>query len=95
MKKHALYTALAGITFAFAITSCQCEEEPVVQPKVASTLKLSTDTVSVSVGDATDLDILSGEGEYKVFSENPDIVAVELIKDKISIRSKEKGKRTF
>jgi putative lipoprotein len=92
MKKHALYTALAGLTFAFAITSCQCEEKTIVQSKTTTDLKLSTDTVSLSVGDSTNLDILSGDGDYKAFSENPDIVAVELIKDKISIRSKEKGK---
>ena len=95
MKKHALYTALAGITFAFAITSCQCEEEPIVQPKTTTDLKLSTDTVSLSVGDSTNLDILSGDGDYKAFSENPDIVAVELIKDKFQLGLKKKEKQLW
>lgn len=75
-----------------AYTSCR-EDAPTQSVEVveASPIKTNVEELMVAVGETSTVEILSGGGAYKVFSENPEIVEATIEGTKINILSKDKG----
>lgn len=90
-KKKWLVVALA-LSISMGYTSCK-KDAPVqtMTEDVVSGIKTDVEDLMVSVGEATKIEILSGGGIYKVFSENPDILEATLEGNTVNIVSKTKG----
>jgi putative lipoprotein len=94
MKLKYFFSAVLTACLALAFTACSNEEDsPEVkpEPKVETALTFDTDTVSVGVGETTTFNITAGGGEYKAFSENPDVATMTIDGNKISVTAVKSG----
>ena len=94
MKLKYFFSAVLTACLALAFTACSNEEdspEVKAEPKVETALTFDTDTVSVGVGETTTFNITAGGGEYKAFSENPDVATMTIDGNKISVTAVKSG----
>lgn len=59
--------------------------------EVRSPIKTSTEELSMGVGETATIEVLEGGGDYKVFSENPDIATATFEGSTITVTSKSMG----
>lgn len=85
-----LFLIITSVTLSFV--SCSTDDDPneIVKEEFP---ELTTDNTSVKivVGNSESIDIKEGNGEYKVFSLNEDIVDVVLVDNKITINAISNG----
>lgn len=92
--KNIVASALLS-TFILGLSSCKGNDDDVIEAKQVSELKLSVDDVKVVVGNKADIEVSKGNGDYKVFSLNPNIVDAKIENGKITIEGKGSGKTSI
>ena len=75
-----------------AFTACSSDDDPMPETVQDKVLKVEADTIKMEVNATTSLNITDGGGEYKVFSENPDIVEASVNNNVVTVTSLKKGK---
>ena len=87
-----LWILITSVTLGFV--SCSSEDDPVVivEEEEVPVLSFENSDVEVVVRNSMSFDIKEGNGDYKVFSLNDDIVKVELADNKVTINGVSKGK---
>lgn len=89
---------LAPLSLALVLGSCS-KDEPNTNTsttgtkveEVRSPIKTNTEELSMGVGETATIEILEGGGDYKVFSENPDIATATFEGSIITVTSKLMG----
>lgn len=90
-KNILMYLLLSTLTLGL-VSSCSSDDDEILvveTPELA--LDIEGNEVRVSVGEATTVDILSGAGEYRAFSANPDLVSVEVSGSTLNITGHDLG----
>ncbi|MDY5859308.1 MAG: hypothetical protein SPK09_08845 [Porphyromonas sp.] len=92
MNKNKWLVVALALSMSMGYTSCK-KDAPVqtTTEEVASDIKTDVEELMIGVGETSKIEILSGGGTYKVFSENPDILEATLEGNTINIVSKTKG----
>ncbi len=92
MNKNKWLVVALALSMSMGYTSCK-KDAPVqtTTEEVASDIKTDVEELMLGVGETSKIEILSGGGTYKVFSENPDILEATLEGNTINIVSKTKG----
>lgn len=76
-------------------SACGKDDEPQTKintESIRSNLKLDVNDLVLSVGEETSIKIIEGAGDYKVFSENTDILTASIEESIITITSKTRGR---
>ncbi|MGP1590529.1 MAG: hypothetical protein ACTTHI_01880 [Prevotella sp.] len=92
MKIHYLYTMLITLTSVCFMSACSSNDDPIPVDIKKPQLLIDTDTLKVNVSESASFKIKEGGGEFKIFSENPEIASATLNNNTITVTSKEKGK---
>lgn len=82
-----LWVFALALTFGFA--SCSSDDDPIVDESID--LSIADEKVDIVVGAATSVSISSGNGDYRAFSLNEDIVAVELVGNELQLTGVSSG----
>lgn len=92
MNKNKWLVVALALSMSMGYTSCK-KDAPVqtTTEEVASDIKTDVEELMIGVGETSKIEILSGGGTYKVFSENPDILEATLEGNTVNIVSKAKG----
>ena len=92
MKIHYLYTMLITLTSVCFMSACSSNDDPIPVETKTATLSIDTDTLKVNVSESASFKIKDGGGDFKVFTENPEIATASLSDNTITVVSKEKGR---
>lgn len=93
IKNIVTIVMLSAITMGFS--SCKGSDDDILDVKEVSELKINADEVRVVVGNKMELEVAKGNGDYKVFSLNPEIAEVKIENGKIIIEGKGSGKTSI
>ena len=84
---------LSAMALTASFTACSSDDDDptpeVVEPK---TITVDTDTLKMDVAATSTFNITDGGGDYKVFSENPEVVTATIDNNTVSVTSLKKGK---
>ncbi len=92
MKIHYLYTMLITLTSVCFMSACSSNDDPIPVETKTATLSIDTDSLKVNVSESASFKIKDGGGDFKVFTENPEIATASLSDNTITVVSKEKGR---
>lgn len=98
MKTRYIYTALLTAALSLGLTACSDDDStydpglnvPAAQEKSTITTNVSG-VLQVGVGLTSSFNIIDGGGDYKVVSENPEMMTVQLNGDVVTLTGVKKG----
>lgn len=91
------YINLLGVlllSLVLGFASCSSDDEPIIDDQTTD-LTLSETKIDVVVGGVTTISITEGNGEYKAFSLNEEIVTVELVNNELELTGVSNGETSI
>lgn len=84
---------LSAMALTASFTACSSDDDdPTPEVVESKTITVDTDTLKMDVAVTSTFNITDGGGDYKVFSENPEVVTATIDNNTVSVTSLRKGK---
>ena len=84
---------LSAMALTASFTACSSDDDdPTPEVVESKAITVDTDTLKMDVAATSTFNITDGGGDYKVFSENPEVVTATIDNNTVSVTSLRKGK---
>lgn len=91
--KYFFMSMLSAMALTASFTACSSDDDdPTPEVVVSKTITVDTDTLKMDVAVTSTFNITDGGGDYKVFSENPEVATASVENNTVSVTSLRKGK---
>ena len=90
--KYFFLSVVSALALTATFTACSDDDDPTPQVVETKALTVDTDTLKMDVAATSTFNITDGGGDYKVFSENPEVVTATIENNTVSVTSLKKGK---
>ncbi len=89
--KYFFMSMLSAMALTASFTACSSDDDPTPEVVESKTITVDTDTLKMDVAATSTFNITDGGGDYKVFSENPEVVTASLENNTVTVTSLRKG----
>jgi len=91
--RYFFLSVVSALALTATFTACSSDDDdPTPEVVESKTITVDTDTLKMDVAATSTFNITDGGGDYKVFSENPEVVTATIDNNTVSVTSLRKGK---
>ena len=91
--RYFFLSVVSALALTATFTACSSDDDdPTPEVVESKTITVDTDTLKMDVAATSTFNITDGGGDYKVFSENPEVATASVENNTVSVTSLRKGK---
>lgn len=91
--RYFFLSVVSALALTATFTACSSDDDdPTPEVVESKTITVDTDTLKMDVAATSTFNITDGGGDYKVFSENPEVVTATIDNNTVTVTSLRKGK---